>query len=114
MYFVVRLCANVPTVFHQSLPNRVVSEISSSSKICEPRPLDEGIDDEAGDNITQLVEKQQFILDPCFEKLPVTKGRKMLGVFVTDNQKLLYCYVRKKIICLLSVLKVVVHLEHPD
>lgn len=80
------MCANEPTVFHQSLPNRVVSEVSSSSKICESKPLDEEIDDEPGDNITQLVEKQQFILDPCFEKLPVTKGRKMVRCIICYRQ----------------------------
>lgn len=88
------MCTNEPTVFHQSLPNKVVSELSSSSKIYEPRPLDERIDDETDDNITHLVEKQQFILDPCFEKLPVTKGKKMVKCIICyrqSNTALLLC-----------------------
>lgn len=98
MYFVVRLYANEPTVFHQSLPNKVVSELSSSSKIYESKPLDEKIDDETDDNITHLVEKQQFILDPCFEKLPVTKGRKMVRCIICyrqSNTALLLCKKKK-------------------
>lgn len=82
------------SLFFTKVYQIVVSEVSSSSKICESKPLDEEIDDEPGDNITQLVEKQQFILDPCFEKLPVTKGRKMVRCIICyrqSNTALLLC-----------------------
>lgn len=70
---------------NQNYPNSVVSEVSSSLKMCEPRPIDEGIYDEAGD-VTQIIEKQQFILDPCFEKLSTINGRKMVRCIICYRQ----------------------------
>ena len=84
MYFVLGLCDNEYTDCHQSLSNSIVNEVSSLSKIYEPRPLDKGID-EVGDNVTQIIEKQ-FILDPCFEKLPVIKNKKMVRCIICYRQ----------------------------
>lgn len=89
---VVDLCDNeYAYTDHKNLPSSVISEVSSSSIISKPRKLDEEElqfnDAEKFDNtVTQKIKINQFSLDPCFKKLPTTKGRKMVRCEICYRQ----------------------------